>query len=165
MTSNSVARGYDSEENVPLAGYATVAATFVASLATFSVVVRRRGVSLPERVPPYDLLLLGAATYKTSRLLTKDKITAFLRAPFTRRQEDTTAGEVMDEPKGSGLRLAVGDLLSCPFCAGAWTAGGLVATYAVAPRAARLVCAGFGAVTLADWLQYAWTWTQEKAEG
>jgi hypothetical protein len=159
------AHDYDAEERVPLAGYATVAGAFGASLAAFAVVVRRRGVTLPERVPPWDLLLLGAATYKTSRLLTKDKITSFLRAPFTRREEDTTAGEVMDEPRGNGVRLAMGDLLSCPFCAGAWTAGSLMATYAVAPRAARLVCAGFGAMTLADWLQYAWTWTQEKVEG
>jgi hypothetical protein len=165
MTSDTVAHDYDEQENVPLAGYATVAGVFAASLATFAVVVRRRGTTLPERVPPWDVALLGAATYKTSRLLTKDKITSFLRAPFTRREEDTTAGEVMDEPRGSGLRLAVGDLLSCPFCAGAWTAGSLMATYAVAPRAARLVCAAFGAMTLADWLQYAWTWTQEKAEG
>ncbi|MEU3034888.1 DUF1360 domain-containing protein [Streptomyces griseoaurantiacus] len=162
---DTVASDYDARERVPLAGYATVAGVFCASLTAFTLIVRRRGVTLPERVPPWDLLLLGAATYKTSRLLTKDKITSFLRAPFTRREEDTTAGEVMDEPRGSGLRLAVGDLLACPFCAGAWTAGGLMATYAVAPRAARLVCAGFGAMTLADWLQYAWTWTQEKAEG
>jgi hypothetical protein len=44
-------------------------------------------------------------------------------------------------------------------------AGALVGGYACAPRAARLVCAGLGAVTVADWLQYAWSWTEQNAEG
>ncbi|MFH8221889.1 hypothetical protein ACH4C2_23760 [Streptomyces sp. NPDC018057] len=35
----------------------------------------------------------------------------------------------------------------------------------LAPRATRLVCAGLGAVTVADWLQYAWTLTEQEAEG
>jgi hypothetical protein len=156
---------YDEREAVPLAGYAALAATFAAAAGAFAVVARRRGTVLPERVPPWDVALLGVATYKTARLLSKDKITSFLRAPFTRREQDTTAGEVMDEPRGSGVRLAVGDLVSCPFCVSAWTASGLVGSYVLAPRATRLVGAGLTAMTLADWLQYAWAWTQENAEG
>ncbi len=37
-------------------------------------------------------------------------------------------------------------------------------TYAVAPRAGRLVCAGLSAVVVSDWLQYAWSLTAQKAE-
>ncbi|MEV2253193.1 DUF1360 domain-containing protein [Streptomyces sp. NPDC050147] len=156
---------YDESGNVPLAGYAVLAATFAATAGGLALLARRRGVVLPERVPPWDVALLGVATYKTARLLTKDKITSFLRVPFTRRVEDTTAGEVMDEPRGTGLRLAVGDLVSCPFCAASWAATGFLGAYTLAPRGARLVGAGFAAMTVADWLQYAWTYTQEKAEG
>ncbi|KAF4411098.1 MULTISPECIES: DUF1360 domain-containing protein [Streptomyces] len=158
-------RRYDSRDDVPLRGYAALAATFGAGVALFSAVAHRRGIKLPERVPPWDVLLLGTATYKASRLLTKDKITSFVRAPFTRREEDTSAGEVMDEPRGNGLRLAVGDLVSCPFCTSAWVAGALVGSYVVQPRAARLVGTGLTVVTVADWLQYAWTLTQQKAGG
>ncbi|MEU6393214.1 DUF1360 domain-containing protein [Streptomyces sp. NPDC046939] len=164
-TEQSAGRAYDERGAVPLAGYAAIATTFAAATGAFVAVARRRGVTLPERVPPLDVALLGVATYKTARLLTKDKITSFLRAPFTRRSEDTTAGEVMDEPRGSGLRLAVGDLVSCPFCVSAWTASGLMGTYLLAPRAARVAQSTLAAITVADWLQYAWTWTQEKAEG
>ena len=156
---------YDEQGAVPVMGYAAIAATFTAATGAFVVLARRRGVVLPERVPPWDVALLGVATYKTARLLAKDKVTSFVRAPFTRRSEDTTAGEVMDEPRGSGLRLAIGDLVTCPFCAALWTVSGLLGTYVLAPRAARLICAGFGALTVADWLQYAWAWTQENAEG
>ncbi|MCI3278522.1 DUF1360 domain-containing protein [Streptomyces cylindrosporus] len=154
---------YDDGET-PLAGYAALAAAFTAGAAGFVAGVRRRGVPLPARVPPWDVALLGAATYKTSRLLSNDKITSFVRAPFTRRSAEGQGPEVLDEPRGTGLRRAVGDLVSCPFCTSVWAAGALVCGYTAVPRATRLVCAGLGAVTLADWLQYAWTWTQQTAE-
>ncbi|MEW2297907.1 DUF1360 domain-containing protein [Streptomyces sp. NPDC006743] len=156
---------YDDRDEVPLGGYAALAATFTAGAALFAGVARRRGVRLPERVPPWDVVLLGAATFKASRLLTKDKVTSFLRAPFTRRGEELPAGEVMDEPRGSGVRRAIGDLVACPFCTSVWVAGALTGGYVCAPRATRLICAGLGAVTAADWLQYAWTLTEQEAEG
>ncbi|MEU0333963.1 DUF1360 domain-containing protein [Streptomyces sp. NPDC006193] len=155
---------YDDQGDVPLAGYATLACVFAASAGTFAAVARRRGVRLPEQVPPWDVALIGVATYRTSRLLTRDKITSFLRAPFTRRTGHGEAAEVMDEPRGSGLRRAVGDLLSCPFCTAGWTAGALACSYAASPRLTRLVCGGLGALTVADWLQYAWTWTQRTTQ-
>lgn len=164
-TGTPTGQTYDERGAVPLMGYAVIAATFAATTGAFVVLARRRGVVLPERVPPWDVALLGVATYKTARLLTKDKVTSFLRAPFSRRSQDTTAGEVMDEPRGSGLRLALGDLVTCPFCAASWTASGLLGAYVVAPRGARLIGTGFAAMAIADWLQYAWTWTQENAEG
>jgi hypothetical protein len=156
---------YDAQDEAPLAGYAALAGTFATGAALFTVAARTRGVRLPDRVPPWDVALLGTATFKASRLLTKDKITSFLRAPFTRRAEEGAASEVNDAPRGRGARRAVGELVSCPFCTAAWVAAALIGGYAVAPRPARLVCAGLSAVTVADWLQYAWTWTEQKSEG
>ncbi|MEV7154787.1 DUF1360 domain-containing protein [Streptomyces misionensis] len=155
---------YDDRGEVPLAGYATLASVFAAGTGGFALLARRRGVRPPERMPPWDVVLLGTATYKASRLLTRDKVTSFVRAPFTRRSGEGEANEVMDVPRGGGLRRAVGDLLSCPFCVSAWVAGTLVCSYAAAPRLTRLVCGGFGAVAVSDWLQYAWTWTQQTED-
>ncbi|MES4891079.1 DUF1360 domain-containing protein [Streptomyces sp. NPDC096012] len=155
---------YDDQGEEPLGGYAVLASVFAAGVGGFALVARQRGVRLPQEVPPWDVALLGTASYKASRLLTRDKVTSFLRAPFTRRAGHGEGGEVMDEPRGSGVRRAVGDLLACPFCASAWAAGALMCSYAAAPRFTRLVCGGFAALTVADWLQYAWTWTQQKAE-
>jgi Protein of unknown function (DUF1360) len=155
---------YEDHSDVPLSGYATLASVFASGAGAFALVARRRGVRLPETVPPWDVVLLGTATYKASRLLTRDKVTSFLRAPFTRRADEGEANEVIDEPRGDGLRRAVGDLLCCPFCTSAWVAGTLVCSYTAAPRLTRLVCGGLGALTVADWLQYAWTWTQQAAE-
>ncbi|MEU9475904.1 DUF1360 domain-containing protein [Streptomyces sp. NPDC048191] len=155
---------YEDEGDVPLAGYAVLASVFAAGAGAYAAVARRRGVRLPQQVPPWDVVLLGAGTYKASRLLARDRITSFLRAPFTRRADEGEANEVIDEPRGHGIRRAGGDLLSCPFCISAWAAGTLMCSYAAAPRLTRLVCGGLGAVTVADWLQYAWTWTQQTAE-
>ena len=164
-TGQSGGQKYDERGAVPVLGYAVIAGTYAAACGAFVLLARRRGVVLPERVPPWDVALLGVATYKTARLLTKDKITSFLRAPFSRRSHDTTAGEVSDEPRGRGLTLAMGDLVTCPFCTASWTATGLLGSYVLAPRATRLIGAGFGAMAVADWLQYAWAWTQQNAEG
>ncbi|MGA4837430.1 DUF1360 domain-containing protein [Streptomyces sp. G45] len=156
---------YDDQDDVPLGGYATLATTFCVSAVLVTLVARRRGVRPPAHIPPQDVALLGTATFKASRLLAKDKVTSFLRAPFTRRTEDGEGGEVQDEPRGSGARRAVGDLVACPFCVSAWVAGALVASYAVAPRGTRLLCTGLSAVTVADGLQYAWSWAQRRADG
>ncbi|MCH5674457.1 DUF1360 domain-containing protein [Streptomyces gilvus] len=163
MTAADTAR-HDDRDDTPLTGYAVLAGAFTTGLAAFTAAVRARGVRPPQDVPPWDVALMGAATYKVSRLLANDRITSFVRAPFTERKGDGEAAEVIDEPRGTGVRRAVGDLVSCPFCVSVWAAGALVCGYTTAPRATRLVCAGLGAVTLADWLQYAWTWTQQSVE-
>ncbi|MET8244374.1 DUF1360 domain-containing protein [Streptomyces sp. NPDC005202] len=143
----AVDRSYTDRGEVPLGGYAALAATFTAGAALCAVAARRLGVRLPDRIPLWDVALLGGATFKASRLLSKDKVTSFLRAPFIRREAASPAGEVTDEPRGSGVRRAVGDLVSCPFCTAVGVAGALVGCCACAPRAARLLGAGPGAVT------------------
>ncbi|HEX5565499.1 MAG TPA: DUF1360 domain-containing protein [Streptomyces sp.] len=150
---------------VSLRGLAALTGTYAGAVGLFAWRMRASGRQLPERVPPLDLLLLGVATYRISRLVAKDKVTGFLRAPFTRRTGTISATEVMDEPRGHGLRRTVGELLACPFCVSLWIAGGLTMGYATAPRATRLVASGLGTVVVSDWLQYAWSLTQQKAEG
>ncbi|CAL9366053.1 hypothetical protein SUDANB15_00752 [Streptomyces sp. enrichment culture] len=156
--------GHDGGE-APPGGYAALATTFAAGVGLSAVVVRLRGVRLPGTVPPWDLVLPATATLKGSRPPSKDRITSFLRAPFTRRERGAGAGEVMDASRRNGARRAVGDLVTCPSCTSAWVTGGLVGHHACAPRAARLLCAGLTAVTAADRLQYAWSRTEQSAEG
>jgi hypothetical protein len=158
-------RSYDEQGEVPLGGYAVLATAYAVSAGLVATAARRRGVRLPDRVPPWDVVLMGAATFKVSRLVAKDKVTSFLRAPFTRRTDESTASEVMDEPRGSGIQRAVGELASCPFCTSVWVAGAVAGGYVFAPRATRLLCAGMGAVTVADWLHFAWSRTGQKVEG
>jgi len=140
-------------ERKPLAAYATLTALFGTAVGAATLANRRAGRRLPERIGAGDLLLLGIATHKLSRLIAKDKVTSVVRAPFTRYQEPAGHGEVEEQPRGSGLRLAVGELLVCPYCLAQWIAAGLVAGYVAAPRQTRAVAAVYFAETVSDFLQ------------
>lgn len=153
--------GY-SDEDHPLGSYAALAAAFNGGLAGL-LLAARRGDRLPERVSAGDLLLLGTATHKLSRLLTKDKVTSFLRAPFTEYQSSSGHGEVEEKPRGKGLQLAIGELLVCPYCLAQWVSGGFLAGAILAPRATRVVASLFATLTVADFLQLAYKATEERA--
>jgi hypothetical protein len=147
-------RGY-SREPVPLGGRALLAGTFVFATAGAVLAARRAGVQLPERFHPADVVTVGVATFKLSRIITKGRITSFARAPFTEVRESVGHGEVEEAARGSGLRRAVGELVVCPYCIGAWIAAVFTAGLVVAPRATRAVGGGLTVVALADVLQLA----------
>jgi hypothetical protein len=137
---------------------------FNGSVAAFVVAQRRSGRRLPEHVPAGDLVLLSIGTYKLSRLIAKDRIMSFMRAPFTRLQgESDRPGEVSEEPRGKGLQHAIGELLVCPYCLGQWVGTGLLATYLRDPRLARTVAATFTIVAGSDLLQETWVAVDKRA--
>lgn len=145
--------GY-SREPRPLAAYATLVGVFSSSLALFFLLARLLGRPLPKRIGPMDLLLLGVATRQMSRLISKDAATSFLRAPFTEYVGPSPVpGEVVERPRGSGLRWVVGQLLTNPLSTGQWIAAGLVYGLLLAPRLTRLVAGIFATVAIADFLQ------------
>lgn len=149
-----VVEGYAPPERRPPFGwYALVTAIFNGALGAF-VWARRR--SLPDRVPAADIVLLGIASHKVSRLVTKAKVTSFLRAPFTSYSGSGGPGEVDERPRGDGLRRVVGGLLTCPYCLGLWISGAFAGLFASAPRPARLVASVFAALTISDFLQLAY---------
>ena len=105
--SDRLIAGYSSGDE-PLREYALMSTIFAAVFAGSLVAAERSGRPLPDRVSAGDILLTGVATHKLSRLISKDRVTSFLRAPFTRFEESTGQGEVSEEPRGRGLRKAVG---------------------------------------------------------
>lgn len=150
-------------ETRPLGSYAALTGAFGAAVAGATLANRRAGRTLPEQIPLGDLLLIGVATHKLSRLLTRDKVTSFLRAPFTRFQEPAGHGEVEEQPRGDGLRYAIGELVVCPYCVAQWVAAGLVAGYVAAPRQTRIVSAVYTAETISDFLQAGYRVAVERA--
>jgi hypothetical protein len=158
-----VAREYDAAPD-KLAGYAALLGIYGAGITGFGLFLRRTGRRLPSRVDPVDVALLGVATFKLSRLISRDAVTGVVRAPFTRRKGDGKGSEVMDAPRGTGMRRAVGELLTCPFCISQWLATVLAGSYVVAPNATRLAAGTLSAITVADVLQYAHTALQDAAD-
>src|SRR4051812_3761973 len=147
---------YSHGDDRPLRSYAAFITTYVTAVAGTVYIGRRRGVRLPDRISAGDFLLLASATHRLSRLVSKDSVTAVVRAPFTRYVEPTAAGEVHEEVRGQGLRHAVGELLGCPFCLGQWIGTAFVGGFVVAPRATRVVATAFAVVSVSDAFQFAY---------
>jgi hypothetical protein len=150
------ATGYSPGEHKPLGGYAILLLVFHGLVAALGAVLLRSRKRLPETIPPGDIALLSIATFKLSRIITKDKVTAAVRAPFTRYEGDAGPAEVSESVRGTGLRRAVGELLACPYCIGQWVATGLLAVYIWHPRVGRTTGSLFAVATGADYLQQAW---------
>lgn len=139
-----------------LVGYAAMGAALIAG-------ARRFGPSPVPRPSVSDAVIIGFGTFKLSRLVAKDKVLQPVRAPFVERVEEGEGSEVNSVPGGTGLRRAVGELLTCPFCLSIWIATLFVAAFAVRPRALRLVTSGLVAVAVADASQYVYSALREKA--
>jgi hypothetical protein len=146
----------------PLGGYAILTALFGAAFGASLLEARRSGRTLPS-LGAGDIVLTGLATHKLSRLLTKDKVTSFLRAPFTEYQEGAGHGELEEKARGRGLRLATGELLVCPYCIAQWVAGGFVAGQVFAPRVTRLLTAMWTAQAVADAAQLAYSAAEQRS--
>jgi hypothetical protein len=146
--------GYSRDER-PLAGYFALVGLFnVAYLGMLAVAAGRN--RLPERIGVGDVLLFGTATHKLSRVIARDRVTSFARAPFTMFEQDAGHGEVDERPRGKGLRRAIGELVVCPYCLGLWVSGGFHVGRIFAPRATRVVASTFAALTISDVLQLAY---------
>ena len=145
---------YSPEQERPLRGYAVLMSVFATLAGGFSLWLRKTGRELPERVAPGDLAILTVATHKASRLLTKDRVTSTVRAPFTRFQESD--GGVSEAARGTGVRRAIGELLVCPYCVAMWIAAGFTAGLIVAPRATRLTASVLTTLFGSDVLQIAY---------
>lgn len=154
-----------SDEQIPLTSYAGFLGAFGAAFVTFMALRSRSDRELPERIPTSDLLLMGVATHKITRIVTRDWVTSPLRAPFTSYQGSSGGGEVEERARGSGLRKATGELLTCPWCFAPWTASSLVYGLVTAPRTTRLVASIFSTVAISDVLQHGYGTLKRLSQG
>lgn len=138
-------------EGRPLPGYLLAIGSYTTLAGAVAVAGRLTGARLPERFSLGDTALVGVATHKASRLLTKEAVTSPLRAPFTRYERPAGHAELKESPRSDHpARHAIGELLTCPFCAGVWIASGLTAGLVFAPRLTRLVSTALAAVAASD---------------
>ena len=139
---------------MPLEGYATLLVAYGAIFGGLLGALSSRADASAPRAG--DIAMLGIATHKIGRIITKDWVTSPLRAPFVEYIESAGGGEVNERSRGRGLQRAVGDLLTCPWCIAPWVAGTLYSLFLIRPRAARIVAAGFTSVAISDLLQHAY---------
>ena len=133
--------------------YAALSAGYGALLGALVLGAREQA----DPVVRQEIPALGLATFALSKLIAKEKVETWMREPFV---EETPEGR---RPKGTGMRYAIGELLSCTRCVGAWTSLGLVALRVARPREARVVTAVLATSALNDFLQTGFTWACTQA--
>ncbi len=143
--------GY-SETKRPLGGYAVLAGLFTVALSSALAGASTKKEDDLPRLNWGDLLLLGVATHKLGRILTKDFVTSPFRAPFVKFKKSAGAGEVEEEARGEGMQEAIGDLITCPYCIAPWVASALVFAHRAAPIATRMICSIFSITAASDFL-------------
>jgi hypothetical protein len=136
----------------PLPEYAALTTVFAGVLGGFLLLARGR---LPERVGWSDVARIGLASYKVGRLVARDRVAKFVRAPVTRDEEAL-------EPEPQGWPRALGELVTCPYCIGLWTAAGFSYGLVLFPRETRFVTALFGAQAIADFLNAGYAKTRDS---
>ena len=132
--------------------YAAISLVFGSVLAALAA-----GARAKEPIERADLLPLSAATFSLSRLIVHDKAESWLREPFVSEEGEHK------RPKGRRLRYAIGELMSCTRCMGAWSALALVGLRLHAPRAGRTVTAVLAASAGNDALQAGFSWLCSRA--
>jgi hypothetical protein len=143
----------------PLRDYSSLIVLFAVVVGGFLALKKR---SLPEKISLDDLLLLGLATQKVSRVVTKSRVASVVRAPFTKYEGSAGAGEVEERPRGRGLRRAIGELVSCPFCMGTWIACVGMASFVSNARLTRTLASIFAVGSIADFFQQAYCMIKES---
>ncbi len=159
---NQILAGYSPDEGKPVRSYAVLMSVFSGLAGAFAVWFRRSGRELPERMDARDLALITVASHKASRMLSKDRVTTPLRAPFAHFEGEGGPGEVNERARGQGMRRAIGELLICPYCLGLWTSALLTAGLLVMPRPTRWVASVLVAFFGSEMLQIAYKNAEES---
>jgi hypothetical protein len=147
------------QAHAPHRAYAAIMGTFVAGLAGAGMLAKALGRD-PRDHRPIDLVMIGLATFKAARTVSRDQVTSFLRDPFVEEE----AHEGGEEPVQTGdLRQAIGELVTCSRCIGTWVAAGLTTTQVVAPRFGRLLTWTLAAAGANDVLQAGFAALTSKA--
>lgn len=158
-TTAGAKRAAGAEEPGPTepADYGAINAVYGLLLGGLVGATRKRAAT-SDPIRGSELLPMGAATFALSKVIAKERIGTWVREPFVEEGLDEAS-----QPKGRRLKRAVGELVTCTRCVGAWSALGIVGVRMASPPAGRVVTAVLAASAANDFLQAAFNWTTARA--
>jgi hypothetical protein len=136
--------------------YGAINAVYVILLASIAAAWTRAGRE--AAIPRSEVPVLGMATFALAKVVAREKIGSWVRDPFVEEDENHKP----QAPRGHGLRHAIGELLTCTRCVGAWAALALVGLRVVLPPAGRLASTVLATSGTNDFLQAAFRLTSES---
>src|SRR3954454_19304825 len=125
--------------------YAAINAVYGALLT--ALVVTRRDRAREDPIMGREFLPIAAATFALSKVIARETIGSWVREPFV---DDPKGAK---KPRGRRLQRAVGELVTCTRCVGAWSALGVVGLRLASPESGRIVTNVLAASAANDWLQ------------
>src|SRR5436190_10870560 len=125
--------------------YAAINAVYGVLMTAVVLTTRERAREDP--ISGRELVPIAAATFALSKVIAREKIGSWMREPFV----DDPAGA--KKPRGRRLQRAVGELVTCTRCVGAWSALGVVGLRLASPASGRGVTNVLAASAANDWLQ------------
>jgi hypothetical protein len=136
--------------------YAAINVVYAALFAGVVYATRERAREQPIRL--HELIPMSAATFALAKVIAKEKVGSWVREPFVEHVE----GE--PRPEGRRLQRAIGELVTCTRCVGAWSALGIVGLRLAAPDAGRNVANVLAVSGANDWLQAGFRALCERAD-
>jgi hypothetical protein len=125
------------EDPRPYREYAAITAGYLSLYGAFAALAGRRA-KLDRPVGPLDLVLLGLATLRLSRLAAWEGVTSFMRLPLVEHHDpDDPITGPEQRPRGRGFLRAFGELILCTTCVGTWISALLTYGLYLAPRFMR----------------------------
>jgi hypothetical protein len=157
----------EAPETQEMASKITIIGVFMAIFTAFvSGNINRKHGRRESQIQPFDWLQLILSTLRLGRLIAFDRVADPIRKPFTETVPDETgAGETV-EARGSGVIYSIGQLISCPICAGTWVAAALVYGMQILPRPTKIFIAIMSTIGAAEFLNSiteAFSWTAQAA--
>ncbi|MGD9714023.1 MAG: DUF1360 domain-containing protein [Thermomicrobiales bacterium] len=131
----------------------------VTKLALIGVFTGLLAVFAPSRksktalnISTLDAAMLSLSAFRVGRMTAYDLVAEPLREPFAETIDDPSGAGQTTTSVGEGARKVIGDLLTCPICAGTWASAGMVYGLRLAPGPTRLAMAIFSAAGAAELL-------------
>ena len=111
------------------------------------VIYLTRDRAREEPIALHELVPMSAATFALAKVIAKEKVGTWVREPFVDHDDGVA------RPEGRGLQRAIGELVTCTRCVGAWSALGVVGLRLASPQAGRNVANVLAVSAANDWLQ------------
>lgn len=89
-----------------------------------------------------EVIIMGLASFRLTRLIVYDKIFEFIRRPFfdeLSEMSESGETEVYYVPKPKGIKNIIGEMLSCYWCFGIWATLFLLLLDWFAPAAGNIL--------------------------
>ena len=133
------------EERTAPVDYAAINLVYASLFAGVIYLTRERAREEPIQL--YELVPMSAATFALSKVIAREKVGTWLREPFVEHVNGVA------KPEGRRLQRAIGELVTCTRCVGAWSALGIVGLRLAKPDTGRNVANVLAVSGANDWLQ------------